>query len=240
MWKGMRIVNRILKLGAAAVALAIGSTAALAADIGAPAPPYDPPPTYNTSAYNWTGPYAGGLLGYGWANFSDGMGTTGRGWLAGGYLGFNIQTPGNWVYGIEGDAMWSGIGGSNGNTDSLRYLTTLRGRAGYAFGDYLIYGTGGLAVAGGTTYNGVSSASATHIGWTAGAGIEAALSQNITGRIEYDYVRLNGRTYGNGINARRASSRSASALGSESFRPRRGMKAAVPSAAYFPRSRVSG
>ena len=200
--EGMRIMTRLWKLGAAVVALGFGSTAALAADIGGPAPPYSPLPTYQESAYNWTGPYWGGLLGYGRANFRDGAATTGRGWLAGGYLGYNIQTPGNWVYGLEGDAMWSGIGGSNGNVAGLDYLTTLRARAGYAMGDFLIYGTGGLAVAGGTTIGpGPTQRSATHVGWTAGAGIEAALTRNITGRVEYNYVDLNTRNYGNGVTA---------------------------------------
>jgi len=198
----MRIMTRYWKPGAVIAALGFVSTTALAADFGAPAPPYAPPPTYQESAYDWTGPYWGGLLGYGWANFRDGAATTGSGWLAGGYLGYNVQTPGNWVYGLEGDAMWSGIGGSNGNVASLDYLTTLRARAGYAMGDFLIYGTGGLAVAGGSTIGpGPTPGSATHVGWTVGAGIEAALAQNITARVEYNYVDLNTRIYGNGVTA---------------------------------------
>ncbi len=140
-------MKRILKLSVAAVALSIGTTAAMAADLGgAPTPPYTPAPNYD-QAFNWTGPYAGVLAGYGWSNFRDG-GTTGSGWLAGGYLGYNVQTPDNWVYGIEADAMWTGIAGSNFNNDRINYLATLRPRFGYAFGDFLLYGTGGLAVAG--------------------------------------------------------------------------------------------
>jgi len=192
-------MKRILKLGVAAVALSIVGTAAMAADFGgAPTPPYAPAPNYD-QAFNWTGPYAGVLAGYGWTNFNDG-GTTGSGWLAGGYVGYNIQSPSNWVYGIEADAMWSGISGNNFNTDSIDYLATLRPRLGYAFGDFLLYGTGGLAVGGVTTNNG-AAASATHVGWTVGAGVEAALTSNIVGRIEYNYVNLGSQTYGNTVTA---------------------------------------
>lgn len=192
-------MKRILKLGAAAVALSLGATAAMAADLGgAPTPPYAPAPEYNP-AFSWTGPYAGLLAGYGWANFNDG-GTTGAGWLAGGYVGYNVQGPSNWVYGLEADAMWSGIAGSNLNSDRINYLATLRPRIGYAFGDFLLYGTGGLAVGGVTTNNG-GAASATHVGWTAGAGIEAALTSNLVGRVEYNYVDLGSKTYSNGVTA---------------------------------------
>jgi outer membrane immunogenic protein len=196
-------MKRILKLGVAAVALSIGSGAAMAADFGAPAAPAVPAPAYNP-AFSWTGAYAGILAGYGWANFRDG-GTTGAGAIAGGYLGYNVQTPDNWVYGIEADGMWSGIAGNNFNSDRINYLSTVRGRLGYAFGDFLLYGTGGVAVAGVTTNDG-ASASQTHVGWVAGAGVEAALTSNVVARVEYNYVGLNTRNYGNGVTAAPAAS----------------------------------
>jgi outer membrane immunogenic protein len=186
-----------LKFGATAVALVIGSTAALAADIGAPAPRYTPPPAYTSSAFNWAGPYVGVLGGYGWADFNDG-GTTGNGWLAGGYVGYNWQVD-NWVYGIEADAMWSGIRGTNVNTDDLDYLATVRGRLGVAVDNFLFYGTAGAAVAGGNSSSPGPSSSRTHAGWVVGAGIEAALTETVTGRVEYNYVDLNTRGYANGV-----------------------------------------
>lgn len=186
-----------LKFGATAVALVLGATAASAADFGAPAPPVTPTPAY-APVFSWAGPYAGVLAGYGWADFHDGAGTTGNGWLAGGYLGYNWQFD-PWVTGLEVDAMWSGISGSSGGvSDRLNYLTTVRGRLGVAYDNFLIYGTGGFAMAGGRTNNG-STATATHTGWVIGAGVEAALTQNVTGRIEYNYVDLNTKTYGNGV-----------------------------------------
>jgi outer membrane immunogenic protein len=192
-------MTQFLKFGATALLLAIGATAASAADIGAPAPPYTPPPAYTATAFNWAGPYIGVLGGYGWANFNDGAGTTGNGWLAGGYLGYNWQVD-SWVYGLEADAMWSGIRGTNANVDNLNYLTTVRGRLGVAVDNWLFYGTAGAAIAGGTTNNG-ASASATHTGWVVGAGVEAALTESVTGRVEYNYVDLNTRGYANGVTA---------------------------------------
>jgi outer membrane immunogenic protein len=58
----------------------------------------------------------------------------------------------------------------------------------------LFYGTAGGAL--GDISAGVSSASgspfqrSTKAGWTVGAGIEAALSENLTVRIEYLYMKL--------------------------------------------------
>jgi outer membrane immunogenic protein len=194
------IMTQFLRFGATAVALVLGATAASAADFGAPAPP-EIPQAYIAPAFSWAGPYVGVLGGYGWADFNDTPGTTGNGWLAGGYLGYNWQMD-PYVFGLEVDGMWSGIGGSAGaNTDRLTYLTTVRGRLGVAVENWLFYGTGGFAMAGGRTTNVVSTASATHTGWVIGAGVEAALTESVVGRIEYNYVDLNARTYGNGVTA---------------------------------------
>lgn len=100
---------------------------------------------------------------------------------------------------------------SNVGTD---WLATLRGRAGVIAGrDWLVYGTGGLAlgqvraswgfsdtcaflpVCGSLVIPGPSaveaaSASATKVGWTAGGGIETRLASNWSVRAEYLYVNL--------------------------------------------------
>ncbi len=55
----------------------------------------------------------------------------------------NYQTQSNWVFGAEGDFTFTGKSGS-GITNP--WNTTFRGRIGYAIGDTLLYGTGGLAV----------------------------------------------------------------------------------------------
>lgn len=67
-----------------------------------------------------------------------------------------------------------------------------RGRLGYAIGPILVYGTGGAAVASfksryyvnGLNYDGNSP---TRLGWTAGGGVEYALTPHILVRGEYRY-----------------------------------------------------
>ena len=64
----------------------------------------------------------------------------------------------------------------------------IRGRLGFTAGRLLIYGTGGAAV---THYTasvvGPGSGSATPWGWTAGAGVEMAITNNLIGRLDWAY-----------------------------------------------------
>lgn len=80
------------------------------------------------------------------------------------------------------------------------WLYTLRGRLGFAADRALFYATGGLAVgnekfsqnffhaASGSFEAG--SVSSTKAGWTAGAGIEYAFTNNMSAKVEYLYVDL--------------------------------------------------
>ncbi|MCR4282679.1 MAG: outer membrane beta-barrel protein [Bauldia sp.] len=173
-------------LGASLVALVTGAGLAAAADI----PDYVPPPAAAYSpapAYSWTGPYLGLQGGYGW-----GGGTVGNsGWIGGAYMGYNFQTSTNWVVGIEGDVSATGKSGTaSGQTITNPWDATVRGRVGYAVDRFLIYGTGGVAFGGVTSNDGGAAESATKIGWTAGAGVEALLTQNVTGRLEFRHTNL--------------------------------------------------
>ncbi len=157
-----------------------GAGSAAAADF-VPPPIYTPPPVYTPVApvYNWTGPYAGVLAGYGWSGvpgFSNPAGA-----VAGAYIGYNAQGGGYWVLGAEADLLWSG---RRANDYDINWTSSFRLRAGYAVGSFLPYVTAGLAIAG-TDDNGVNTA--TEFGYTVGAGIEAALTTNLVGRVEYLY-----------------------------------------------------
>jgi len=72
----------------------------------------------------------------------------------------------------------------------------VRGRVGYAANRLLIYGTAGGAF--GNIQAGVSPFSSLsntiEPGWTAGAGLEAAFSDNWTVRVEYLFVELENST----------------------------------------------
>jgi outer membrane immunogenic protein len=117
--------------------------------------------------------------------------------MVGGTAGYNWQL-GNAVLGLEGDIDWANLKGTNTSTlcplgcsTSDTWLSTVRGRAGYAFGGVLPYVTGGLAVGDiRAATPGFVGATNTSAGWTAGAGVEFALPGNWSAKAEYLYVDL--------------------------------------------------
>ena len=174
----------------------------------APAPPpiYAPAPMVAPPAYNWTSVYIGGNAGWGFATGSI-TGTSGafsttlseqlNGFVGGGQLGFNYQF-GMAVVGIEGDfdastQSLTTTGAFFTAKDQITWLTTVRGRVGAAFDRVLLYATGGFGYGQfQSTINagifGSASASQSHAAWTAGAGVEVGITNNLTGRIEYLYL----------------------------------------------------
>ncbi len=192
-------MSRMRVLGAATAALMAGIGAAGAADI------YAPPPVaeviYNpTPAFSWTGGYVGGLLGYEWGNAKvrdGGPSLNPDGWMGGIYAGYNFQTSDLVVLGLEGDFTISGAEDrASGVQVDNNWNGTLRARAGIAFDRFMLYGTGGLAVGNITTkVSGGGSNSGTHAGWTVGAGMEAAITNNVIGRLEYRYTDYGTNVY---------------------------------------------
>ncbi len=176
---------------------------------------------------NWSGLYLGASLGYGWGNSRTTYDRNGNdhltpetidpsGFLGSLTLGYNKRLGNNMVIGLEGDigfmdldkkdrtGMWddhvwkSQFGGMWG---------TIRGRLGYAFDRLMVYGTGGLAFmetdekvlgdndATQNTYN-----EGVHTGWVLGAGMEYALTERITTKVEYlhmDFGKYSGYTNNN-------------------------------------------
>jgi outer membrane immunogenic protein len=187
--------------------LAFAATAAVAADLprGVPA---RAPAAYVPVGYNWTGFYVGINGGYGWgrSNWSAyGSNTNLSGGMVGATAGYNWQALGSpWVFGLEGDIDWTNIKGSfvnvacpTGCQTKNSWLGTVRGRVGYAWDRVMPYVTGGLAVGDvKATQAGFAGVSETKAGWTAGAGIEAALAGNWTAKVEYLHVDLGGVTCG--------------------------------------------
>jgi outer membrane immunogenic protein len=197
------------RLVAAAAIMVAAYRPALAADLPTPSLP----PPLPVAIYNWTGIYVGinGGFGTGNSNWSDGpIGTTGSfptsGFLIGGTAGINYQL-GDYVFGIEGDGDWTNLHGNSGSTcgaiaavvappvscqTQSQRLATVRGRVGYAFDRILLYGTAGAAF--GNIQTGLNPPStfdsATETGWTVGAGLEFALAQSWTAKVEYVFVDL--------------------------------------------------
>jgi len=198
-------MKRLLMAGA--FALAAGGLA-LAADLPQPGPPPRAPANYVKApapVFSWTGIYVGinGGYAFGSSNFNEPgfiPGPTGNfstnGFLAGGTFGANYQW-GQFVLGIEGDGDWTNLNGTTyancgfGCTTQSDWLATARGRAGYAFDRILFYGTAGGAFGNLQANSGtLPFNSTTQVGWTAGAGIEAAIAPNWTAKLEYLYVNL--------------------------------------------------
>lgn len=145
------------------------------------------------------------------------------GLLGGVQAGYNYQLGNRVVLGVEGEFSWSKLTdyseaaetetGTLADRDQLQartdyklaWLTTLRGRIGYAFDKFQVYGTAGIAFLDETEirtqYEANStvsdtdaafseSASVTRRGWTIGAGMEYALTGNWSLKGDYSYLQF--------------------------------------------------
>jgi outer membrane immunogenic protein len=176
------------KLLLSAIAVAAVSTSAFASDLPSTknAPAFEIFP-----AFSWTGAYVG--LDIGGARGGFGHAATSNGVVGGGYAGYNRQY-GSFVFGVEGDVEGTSLGRT---VQSLSFAQPVQGsvraRAGYAvFERTLAYVTGGLALAD-LKYDAPAFAhSDTRVGYTAGGGLEQALSSNLVARVEYRYTKYDG------------------------------------------------
>lgn len=149
----------------------------------------------------------------------DGNGRKPDGFFGGGQIGYNYQFSNQVVLGVEADAAFASLKDSgtaiSGDLDGdfYRYssetkinaLGTVRARAGYAIDRFLPYVTGGLAWANTRyTFNYDTSSSALFgnysdsqlfTGWTVGAGLEYAVSDKVTAKIEYLYADLGSQDF---------------------------------------------
>jgi outer membrane immunogenic protein len=142
------------------------------------------------------------------------------GFVGGGEAGFNLQN-GPAVYGIELDLQrfqgaWKSVtaisagplptAGMPMNLNSSAdadWLFTARGRIGYAFDSFLVYGTGGLALTRLSTNFTLSDSGGDagnwtqvkeKVGWVAGGGVEWMLSKTWSVKGEYLYVKFGSQT----------------------------------------------
>ena len=195
----------LLAIGAPAIACA---QPAAAADLRARIPTKAPAVVYAPPPFTWTGFYIGGNVGWGWASgdgtaWITGLGPVavsgdGNGFLGGAQAGYNWQT-GNFVLGVEADFQGSSgssdLNGTPGLAGTLKtpWFGTIRGRLGYAADKWLFYITGGgvygeLDYDGTLTTSGAFSTSTTYWTWTVGGGVETALWDHWSAKLEYLYV----------------------------------------------------
>jgi len=199
------IMRRLLLAPTLLLATSFGAMAADAVVIESPAEVIVAP------VFNWTGAYIGGQVGYLWGDgdYADSVlnYTTPEpdGWLGGVYVGYNYQFTNNVVLGVDADFAWTGADDTsavfNGglpvpaSLDSdLDWTGAARLRLGYAVDRFLPYIAGGVAFGkvSGSYYDGggvlVGSDDDTSVGWTLGAGLEYAFTDNLIGRAEYRYT----------------------------------------------------
>ena len=199
-----------------------GAERAAAADLGGlpPARIAEPEEVY-TPALRWTGLYLGANAGYSFGrdgtretsaipyngmNFEH-FGSHAQGFTGGGQVGYNYQT-GRVVLGIEADFNYANLtrsatspsgavtaGGTGG------FVGSVRPRLGLAWGQWLLYGTGGVAfgtadstTTGNTGNTFTASNSDWRVGWVAGMGVEYAFNRNWSVRTELLHTNLGATT----------------------------------------------
>lgn len=159
-------------------------------------------------AFSWTGFYVGASAGLATGQTSADLGLGGlfntdydmNGAIYGGQVGYNWQ-KGSLVLGVEGSYSATSL---QGDTACLVVLECKRkvdsvatavARVGYASDRSLLYVMGGAAW--GEVKSETSIAGFTfltdkqdHVGWTAGVGLEHALSRNLSVKIEYSHIDL--------------------------------------------------
>lgn len=169
------------------------------------------PMTYGAPVSGWSGLYAGANLGYSWGradtNIVGQPDYDMRGFSGGVQAGYNFEA-GSLVFGGEADFQLANIyntQSSGGTTYKLGVdgFGSIRGRVGYSFDAFMPYATAGIAIGRGTasaTTGPVTvSESQMHYGWTVGAGLEVAVTDQITAKGEYLYTDLGTQTYGSGM-----------------------------------------
>jgi outer membrane immunogenic protein len=190
------------KLLLAAAAIAGFSGSAIGADLyRAPAQP-EAPVAQAPAATDFDGPYIGASLGYAWGTASDATApdtASLQGWTIGGQLGYNTHVSDNIVAGVEGDLNWSNEQGTYAATPANSFRKnwdgSVRGRLGVDLDGIMPYVEAGVAFAN-ETQTVAAASSGTHAGWTAGAGIEFKLADQVSANVEYRYSNYGSQTLG--------------------------------------------
>lgn len=200
----MTRISLFLAAGVSAIALA---SAAHAADLIIEEPAAPIVETYDSS---WDGVYFGAFAGYAVGEASDDFaglvdpdvdldGT----WIGGFNLGADFTLTDGIVVGVVGDVAYLGLEGIGDPAGAaiaydLYWGGSLRGKLGFDGGAFLPYVTAGVAfgsaqVEGSGTTTGVDTN--THVGWTAGAGVEFAVTEDVSLDLLYKYTDYGTQDY---------------------------------------------
>jgi outer membrane immunogenic protein len=202
---GIDVKAKLLS-GTAIVTVLAGT--AHAADLAAT---YKAPPVVANS-FSWTGFYAGGNIGAGWAHWGDVSASSGpsfvskvgsasaSGVLGGAQAGYNYQI-GNWLLGAEGSWTWTDLSPSitsqfvalNGLASKIDSIAAVTGRVGVTFDRWLAYAGGGGAWVRlnenifGPSIIGNAAGGGTQSGWTVLTGLEYAIDPHWSARVQYNH-----------------------------------------------------
>ena len=191
----------------------------------------------SAQAQSWTGPYIGAHIGYA-SGSSEADGSLSGNWttepaalqtevanyidadldpngvMYGLQAGYDYQTPGNFVVGIEGDfsildadddrdspltatAAFPSLSYAASNEIDVKSMFSLRAKAGFAFGNSLLFADAGwawvksrysAALSSNGGYNKAGSESDTTDGFIVGLGFEQRFGTNISVRLDYHYT----------------------------------------------------
>jgi high affinity Mn2+ porin len=170
---------------------------------------------YTTGSSNWVATQGGAAAptlngSIDFFNSYDAFKGTGS-YFAGLQAGYNLMLPSRFMVGIEADfsspntiagsqTITSALSGQASYRDTVLQLGTARGRVGYVFDHWLVYGTGGVAwtydklermqlsgmpAAGNAVAGTTEAALLWRWGWAAGAGVEVPIARNWSAKLEY-------------------------------------------------------
>jgi outer membrane immunogenic protein len=207
------------KLLTLAAALYIGAPlTAFAADLPVAPPPPPRAAVFVPPPFTWTGIYVGGNIGWGWTNLNltdTGPAPFGFGqvfplgstqsvsqnnFLGGAQIGVNWQFQ-QFVIGAEGDfdataiKNSQGAGGFGSGSYSNPWMSTFAARFGWAADRALFFGkAGGAYMQEKYNFNANDGSTVTGTfnrwGWMLGAGVEYAVMDNVTLKVEYNYLNF--------------------------------------------------
>jgi len=149
-------------------------------------------------AYSWQGFYAGGQIGGSWGEAKSGGKIKPDGFIGGLFAGYNFDAGNNIILGAETDFLWGDVSKSYSDFRvKEKWVGATRLRAGYALDRWMPY------IAAGVAYGDVQlkdkdinvSKSKTMTGWTAGVGVDYAVTDNVLLRAEYRYTDLGKKNF---------------------------------------------
>jgi outer membrane immunogenic protein len=191
------VTLKSVKFALVGASLLIGAGAANAADVYQRGSIKDAPEVY-MPPITWTGFYvgahAGGAFG-GEAEFSNDFDSLSldvdNAFTGGVHVGYNWQASQNWVVGIEGSISALSLEAEDGDLEISDYVASIRGRAGVAFDQNLVYGTAGVAFLGyaDDTAN-LLDDDDTAVGFVIGAGWERKITDNLSFGVEGLYYNF--------------------------------------------------